>query len=156
MIQGTRHILGIYSGAQSHTKAAPRPYERHLIGNPKPHQSHLKATPKPHQSHTKATPKPHQSHTKATPKPHQSRPRPGKIRKPKAESRRKSEVRSPNSKLTQRTRHSGDRAIFGFRVSAFFRVSGFGLRISVPRKAPLSSSQSPPALGRRKWSLARN
>src|ERR1017187_7988397 len=60
----TRHILGIDSGLQSHTKATPRP-----------HQSHTKATPKPHQGHTKATPRPHQSHTKATPKPHQTHPK---------------------------------------------------------------------------------
>src|ERR1035441_4530975 len=49
-----RHILGIDSGVQSHTKATPRL-----------HQGYTKATPRPHQSHTKATPKPHQSHTKA-------------------------------------------------------------------------------------------
>src|ERR1035441_3012094 len=46
MLLGTRHILGIDSGVQSHTKATPRP-----------HQSHTKATPKPPPSHTKATPR---------------------------------------------------------------------------------------------------
>src|ERR1035438_3855652 len=40
----SRHILGIYSGVQSHPKATP-----------KPPQSHPKATPKPPQSHPKAT-----------------------------------------------------------------------------------------------------
>src|ERR1035441_6123974 len=47
----SRHILGIYSGVQSHAKATLQPP-----------QGHLKATPKRHQSHTKAPPKPHQSH----------------------------------------------------------------------------------------------
>src|ERR1039457_3084307 len=60
----TRHLLGIYSGVQSHPKATPRPHQSHTKATPRPHQSHTKATPKPHQSHTKATPKPHQSHTK--------------------------------------------------------------------------------------------
>src|ERR1035441_8803365 len=102
MIQGTRHILGIYSGAQSHTKAAPRPYERHLIGNPKPRQSRTKATPKPHQSHTKATPKP--------PPPRQN---------PKAEGRKPKEIRSPKSEVEaipadQAPRGSGHSRISGF------------------------------------------
>src|ERR1039458_4413710 len=54
----SRHILGIYSGVQSHPKATSKPTDSQPIGPPKPPQSHPKATPKPHQSHTKATPKP--------------------------------------------------------------------------------------------------
>src|ERR1035441_5264148 len=56
----TRHILGIDSGLQSHTKATPRPHQGHTKVQKKRHQTHAKATQKPPQSHTKATPKPHQ------------------------------------------------------------------------------------------------
>src|ERR1035441_8962826 len=79
----TRHILGIDSGVQSHTKATSRLHQGSTKATPKPHQSHTKATPKPYtrhilgidsgvQSHTKATSRLHQGSTKATPKPHQS------------------------------------------------------------------------------------
>src|ERR1039458_4374837 len=51
------------------TKATAKPYTRHILGIDSGLQSHTKATPKPHQGHTKATPRPHQGHTKATPKP---------------------------------------------------------------------------------------
>jgi predicted Zn-dependent peptidase len=44
-------------------------------------------------------------------------------RNPKAETRMKSEGRNPKAHLIQRLR-----GLFGFRVSAFFRPSGFGLR----------------------------
>src|ERR1035441_860740 len=54
---------------QSHHKATPRPYCRHILGIDSGVQSHTKATPRLHQSHTKAPPKPHQGSTKATPKP---------------------------------------------------------------------------------------
>src|ERR1039458_8216967 len=54
----SRHILGIYSGVQSHPKATPRPTDSQPIGTPKPSQSHPKAPPKPHQSHPHATLKP--------------------------------------------------------------------------------------------------
>src|ERR1022692_1264348 len=50
-------------------KATAKPYTRHILGIDSGLQSHTKATPRPHQSHTKATPRPHQGHTKATPKP---------------------------------------------------------------------------------------
>src|ERR1035438_831328 len=50
----SRHILGIYSGVQSHPKATLKPPQGHLKAPPKRHQSATKATPKPHQSHTKA------------------------------------------------------------------------------------------------------
>src|ERR1039458_8484104 len=79
----SRHILGIYSGVQSHPKATLQPP-----------QGHLKATPKPHQSHTKATPKPHQSHTKATPKP--SRPV-----TPRSSARARARDSSPERRLTR-------------------------------------------------------
>src|ERR1017187_2727563 len=52
-------------------KATAKPYTRHILGIDSGLQSHTKATPRPHQGHTKATPKPHQSHTKDTLKPHQ-------------------------------------------------------------------------------------
>src|ERR1035437_3550979 len=42
-------------------KATAKPYTRHILGIDSGLQSHTKATPRPHQSHTKATPKPHQS-----------------------------------------------------------------------------------------------
>src|ERR1035438_7072211 len=64
----SRHILGIYSGVQSHPKATPRPTDSQPIGTPKPPQSHPKAPPKPHQSHTKASPKPPSCDPQATPK----------------------------------------------------------------------------------------
>src|ERR1035438_2561394 len=54
----SRHILGIYSGVQSHPKAIPRPHQSLLIGTALRPQSHLKATPKPPSSHPKATFKP--------------------------------------------------------------------------------------------------
>src|ERR1035438_4649831 len=50
-------------------KATPKPYYRHILGIDSGVQSHTKATPRPHQGHTKATPRLHQGHTKATPKP---------------------------------------------------------------------------------------
>ena len=40
----SRHILGIYSGVQSHLKATPRPPQSHLLGSTEPPQSHPKAT----------------------------------------------------------------------------------------------------------------
>jgi hypothetical protein len=46
-------------------------------------------------------------------------------RNPKAETRMKSEGRNPKAHLIQRLR-----GLFGFRVSAFFRPSVFGLRTS--------------------------
>src|ERR1019366_3373893 len=67
-----RHILGIDSRVQSHSKATPKPPQSQLIANRLRPQSHLKATPKPHQGYTKATPRLHQGYTKATPKPPQS------------------------------------------------------------------------------------
>src|ERR1039458_347384 len=47
----SRHILGIYSGVQSHTKATPKPLQGHTKATSKPHQSHPNATLKPPQSH---------------------------------------------------------------------------------------------------------
>src|ERR1035438_6798101 len=52
-------------------KATSKPYSRHILGIYSGVQSHPKATPKPHQSHTKATPRLHQGSHKATPKPSQ-------------------------------------------------------------------------------------
>src|ERR1019366_4595406 len=52
-------------------KATPRPYTRHILGIDSGVQSHTKATPRLHQGYTKATPRLHQGYTKATPKPHQ-------------------------------------------------------------------------------------
>jgi hypothetical protein len=52
------HILGIYSGVQSHHRATPKPFGRQPKATPKPHQSHPKAPPKRHQSHPHATFKP--------------------------------------------------------------------------------------------------
>ena len=54
----SRHILGIYSGVQSHPKATPKPTARQPIGNPVRPQSHLKATPKPPSCDPQATSKP--------------------------------------------------------------------------------------------------
>src|ERR1039458_5091937 len=48
-------------------KATSKPYTRHLLGIYSGVQSHPKATPKPHQGHTKATPKPPPCDTHATP-----------------------------------------------------------------------------------------
>src|ERR1035441_1439679 len=42
----TRHIVGIYSGVQSHPKATSKPTDSQPIGTPEPPQSHPKATPK--------------------------------------------------------------------------------------------------------------
>src|ERR1019366_3291818 len=39
-------------------KATSKPYSRHILGIDSGVQSHTKATPRPHQGHTKATPKP--------------------------------------------------------------------------------------------------
>ena len=49
-------------------KATTRPYTRHILGIDSGVQSHTKATPRLHQSHPKATPRLHQGSTKATPK----------------------------------------------------------------------------------------
>ena len=54
----SRHILGIDSGVQSHTKGTSKPTDSQPIGTPKPHQCDPKATPRLHQSHPKATPRP--------------------------------------------------------------------------------------------------
>ena len=71
-------------------------------------------------------------------------PRGKEMRNPKAEIRKKSEARNPNPKASRQV--SGCNAvaerkktqvcgglpawIFGFRISAFFRASAFGFRIS--------------------------
>jgi hypothetical protein len=47
----SRHILGIYSGVQSHPKASLKPLQGHPKASSKPHQSHPNATLKPPQSH---------------------------------------------------------------------------------------------------------
>src|ERR1035441_8296330 len=70
----TRHILGIDSGVQSHTKATPRLHQGYTKATPRLHQGYTKATPKLHQGYTNATPRLHQGYTKATPRPHQSHP----------------------------------------------------------------------------------
>src|ERR1035438_9399368 len=54
----SRHILGIDSGVQSHTKGTSKPPDSQPIGTPKPHQCDPKATPRLPQSHPKATPRP--------------------------------------------------------------------------------------------------
>ena len=64
-------------------------------------------------------------------------------RSPKAEKRPKSEV--PNPQPSPRSDSPSGQAILGFRVSAFFRPSGFGLRISGLRpdfRAALNASSS--------------
>ena len=65
----SRHILGIYSGGQSHLKATPKPFGRQAVGNRLGTQSHPNASSKPPQSHILGNTEPPQSHTKATPKP---------------------------------------------------------------------------------------
>src|ERR1019366_5455224 len=65
----SRHILGIYSGVQSHLKATPRPPQSQLLGSTEPPQSHPKATPRLPQGYPKATPKLPQSQVHATYKP---------------------------------------------------------------------------------------
>src|SRR5664280_2666940 len=67
---------------------------------------------------------------------------------PKPEDRRpKSEA--PNPRRLRRSGSSADQAVLGFRVSAFFRISGLGLRISTPpdlsHGARSSSSACPPS-----------
>src|SRR5438105_2993450 len=52
------------------------------------------------------------------------------IRNPKAEIRTKSEDRNPKTR-TPSARAVSDTARFGFRVSDFFRISGFGFRIFI-------------------------
>src|ERR1017187_10508678 len=46
-------------------KATPRPYTRHILGIDSEVQSHTKASPRPHQGYTTATPGLHQGYTKA-------------------------------------------------------------------------------------------
>jgi ABC-type Fe3+ transport system permease subunit/DNA-binding beta-propeller fold protein YncE len=63
----------------------------------------------------------------------------GKTRRPKAETRKKAEIRNPNQMAAQVSPFSeastkenlvtSRRRQFGFRISAFFRASDFGLRI---------------------------
>jgi hypothetical protein len=53
------------------------------------------------------------------------------IRNPKAEGRKKSEIRTPKSETRSKVSADGTAPYFGFRPSAFFRISDFGLRISV-------------------------
>src|ERR1035441_2151224 len=48
-------------------KATPRPYTRHILGIDSGVQSHTKAIPRLHQGYTKATPRLHQGYTKASP-----------------------------------------------------------------------------------------
>jgi hypothetical protein len=50
------------------------------------------------------------------------------IRKPKPETRKKTEGRISNTPPSQGFGSQSKQAILGFRISAFFRVSGFGLR----------------------------
>jgi hypothetical protein len=52
-------------------------------------------------------------------------------RNPKAEGRRKSEYRRPKAESTIRAHHTRTRSPFGFRASAFFRLSDFCLRTSL-------------------------
>jgi hypothetical protein len=56
-------------------KATPRPYCRHILGIDSGVQGHTKATPRPHQGHTKATPRLPQGYPKATPRPPQGYPK---------------------------------------------------------------------------------
>jgi hypothetical protein len=46
-----------------------------------------------------------------------------------------SEGRNPKAEVRSVSAVS-DEAVFGFRISTFFRVSGFGLRISAPLPCP--------------------
>ena len=72
----------------------------------------------------------------------------GKTRNPKAETRKKAEIRSPNclttidagtpNMLPASDRHQQRGSQFGFRPSAFFRVSAFGLRVSASTAAWLA------------------
>src|ERR1035437_3723441 len=48
-------------------KATAKPYSRHILGIDSGVQSHTKATPKPHQGYTKATPRLHQGHLRGFP-----------------------------------------------------------------------------------------
>jgi len=52
------------------------------------------------------------------------------VRCSEAEVQKKPEGRNPNAQP--------DQALFGFRTSVFFRVSGLGLRISSPPSLPAS------------------
>jgi hypothetical protein len=125
------HHKAIYCGVQSHPKATPRRPQGSTKAPPRLHQGSTKAPPKPHQGSTKAPPRLHQGSTKATPRllgPVHVKP---EIRRPKAERNPKSE--GPKTQLAQRRGGPLDQAILAFRVSAFFRVSGFGLRVSAPR-----------------------
>src|ERR1039457_3436273 len=58
-------------------KATAKPYSRHILGIYSGVQSHPTATLQPPQGHLKATPKRHQSHTKAIATGHTSVQRPG-------------------------------------------------------------------------------
>src|ERR1022692_278805 len=59
----------ISKGGAKPPKATAKPYTRHILGIYSGVQSHPKATLKRHQSATKAPPRRHQSHPKATSKP---------------------------------------------------------------------------------------
>src|ERR1035438_7015320 len=61
-------------GGAKPPKAIAKPYSRHILGIDSGVQSHTKATPRPHQGYTKATPKPPRSHPHATLKPPIGRP----------------------------------------------------------------------------------
>jgi hypothetical protein len=50
-----------------------------------------------------------------------------KIRRPKAEIRKKAEFRRPNTEVM--AVWTDPRTFFGLRFSDFFRVSGFGFRV---------------------------
>src|ERR1035437_2368278 len=56
--------------------------------------------------------------------------REAQFRNPKVETRKKAEIRSPNAQPSEHGKNYSIQARFGFRISGFFRPSGFGLRIS--------------------------
>src|ERR1019366_7030464 len=63
---------GDVKAAQSHLKppkATAKPYSRHILGIDSGVQSHTKATPRLHQGYTKATPRLHQGYPTASLKP---------------------------------------------------------------------------------------
>ena len=77
-----------------------------------------------------------------------------RLRNPKTESRNPKEIRSPKPEITDAfDRRGADRptdswsakslGLFGFRNSGFFRVSGFGLRISRATHSPVRNLGEP-------------